>query len=1026
MESQVIEIRADVSKAQREFDKLNDGMTSFERRALQTAQRAASAWDDFTARTVRAMKAAADATRQFFAENAELIRSLGLMAIAAYKHEGSLQKLANGYKIARLAISPYTTGIILAADALAVLTLRQAKLIEVQAQAAAQAKLTAREYQLLQNTATATGQDPGLIMSGIDAVRSNPGAFRAFGVETSYGAFGARSPQAILADAQARLGRISNPFERARQREELGIPADLRLDLQDRAQTANRYGYFTSEEGAQALDRLRRAADGLASTFGDLWRNAKLFGQDLFRGGAEGIATAVDRVAKLGEVGRQQSEARRRAQGRTGDLADKLESWFGGTVAVLTGPDQATMRDEYFSGLARSFRRGGAPTFVPGPTPEKLREDQRISDAQKAELNRREQEAMEAQARALRMLSDLRAKEGGDVAEIRERYRQYREELGKTAVALDALARAETKELQQQKTRVLSGMLKQDEDARSATRQERRSALQSRFGQLAGEAAEEFQFNFLDPQERQRKVDAFNIDLSQKFREQLAQQGLESEARQLTKSREMQIAVLGEVNATTLRQKLQLEQQKLAIEEEFLRKSEELSIRKINADRVRQIAALQNVNPDFASQSYKDALADINRGSDAQVAAVRTAAGEDRDLAKLRAVAQQSQIIRTEFQQTFQAIKSQTATLFATLVSDTRNFGSVLRATLMTALLAPLQDWVSTGAARLLTGNGGGSGSTGGGSGRGFGFSRLLGVAGASSSYGSVFTPGFNGGAGGGEYAGGGAGSGAAGAASGLSGYSSGLLSGLRSLGNIGRPALGPGSSGGSYGGKGYGGVAGGAMLVGGGILGFDGLRRGGLFGLGETTAGGALIGLKFGGLEGAAIGAAIGFGAGLVRFFIKGAEQKAIEKIKEVYGVTINRDLAKVIVQQAKQFGGLDIAVTVPQVRELVELYAMATGQRIGAGSSIRPVNLVQNSSGVFQMAQNINGQAYTFRSPFATYGGVSSQAMPGPTVIQLDRNATTDLLEGKAVQAMQSRPVASQQALTAPLEWTPRSYAG
>jgi hypothetical protein len=65
--------------------------------------------------------------------------------------------------------------------------------------------------------------------------------------------------------------------------------------------------------------------------------------------------------------------------------------------------------------------------------------------------------------------------------------------------------------------------------------------------------------------------------------------------------------------------------------------------------------------------------------------------------------------------------------------------------------------------------------------------------------------------------------------------------------------------------------------------LAIDGLRRGGYTGMAETTAGGAMIGYEFGGPLGAAIGAVVGLEAGIVRMFIKGAAEKAKEKIKSL-----------------------------------------------------------------------------------------------------------------------------------------------
>ena len=281
--------------------------------------------------------------------------------------------------------------------------------------------------------------------------------------------------------------------------------------------------------------------------------------------------------------------------------------------------------------------------------------------------------------------------------------------------------------------------------------------------------------------------------------------------------------------------------------------------------------------------------------------------------------------------------------------------------------------------------------------------------------FGGPFTGGFAGGPGAGGILG------KAGGFGGFGNIGGGLLGGLRSLGNIGYSGSSVGSLG-NYGApSGYGGAAGGAMLLGGGILAADGLRRGGLVGLAETTAGGALIGAKFGGPVGAVIGAAVGFGAGFIRLFIKGAEEKAIQKVKEVYGVNINRELAQSIVQQAKVLGGLDVAVTAPQIREMIELYAMATGQRIGPGNSVRPVALVQSGGVLYQQSQMINQQPYVFQSPLPTLGGGASVIQ-----VQLSSQGTQNFLEGQTVNVVANQRVATSQAVNAPLEWARTVYAG
>jgi hypothetical protein len=201
------------------------------------------------------------------------------------------------------------------------------------------------------------------------------------------------------------------------------------------------------------------------------------------------------------------------------------------------------------------------------------------------------------------------------------------------------------------------------------------------------------------------------------------------------------------------------------------------------------------------------------------------------------------------------------------------------------------------------------------------------------------------------------------------------------------------------------------AAALAGGLLAFEGLRRGGVSGLAMTTAGGALIGFKFGGPIGAAIGAGVGAIAGIVRLFIKSAAQKAREKIRAVYGVDIQaKGVLDQIVQMAKQgFGGnLDLAIRSPQIRDLIELYALSTGQSIGGlPATARPVSLIQQSGALYQPAL---GSASLDRIG----AGVPQNA--GPIVIKLDGPATTALLRGEAVQAIADNPrVVQGAAMTA-----------
>jgi hypothetical protein len=208
------------------------------------------------------------------------------------------------------------------------------------------------------------------------------------------------------------------------------------------------------------------------------------------------------------------------------------------------------------------------------------------------------------------------------------------------------------------------------------------------------------------------------------------------------------------------------------------------------------------------------------------------------------------------------------------------------------------------------------------------------------------------------------------------------------------------------------------AALGAGALLAFDGLRRGGKLGVAETTAGGALIGYKYGGALGAAIGAGVGFAAGIVRLFVKGAAEKAREKIRAAYGVDVtDKGVLKQIVDMAKQsFGGnIDIAIRSQQVRDLIELYAMSTGKPIsGLPATMKPLSLAQSGGSLYQSPGFTNSAANSGLAELPTRdrigGGMASGG--GPVVIQLDGPATTALLRGEAVQAIVENPRAVQSA--------------
>jgi hypothetical protein len=507
----------------------------------------------------------------------------------------------------------------------------------------------------------------------------------------------------------------------------------------------------------------------------------------------------------------------------------------------------------------------------------------------------------------------------------------------------------------------------------------------------------------------------------------------------LDQARDSELRKVDALNARTTAQKLAVEQRKAAIEEEYLVKRATLRTESMNRELEAEIALMEAIargrgvaEADIAARreamtaSYLEKFRQLEQGSIAEIAAVRDDAAH-----------RSAQIMLDANQQAFDRTRSAFESLLDQMFSRTKSWGDVMKSLLMATILTPLKQTASALFAALVTGTqvqmgpGGQATVTGGGRSSGFGgllggFSGLLGVGGGSPIFGAGSITGGPGGTGG--FAGPVGGFGGGGGFGGFGGFAAqgkGILGNLRSLGNLGfgaKDVLGnplgstPGTAGANA--AGVQGVTGGLMLAGGGILAADGLRRGGFLGLAETTAGGALIGAKFGGPIGALIGGAIGAVAGTIRLFIKGAEDKAISKIKSLYGLQIDKSFAKQVVAIAKQnFGGnLDLAIRSPQVRDLLDLYAMSTGQKFsGAPTTPQSVSLTQSGGLIYQNTSYRNGVEVPSLGGTIPSISMPQSATSSTVVLQLDGPTTERVLQGQAVQAIQQNPQVIAQANSA-----------
>lgn len=480
----------------------------------------------------------------------------------------------------------------------------------------------------------------------------------------------------------------------------------------------------------------------------------------------------------------------------------------------------------------------------------------------------------------------------------------------------------------------------------------------------------------------------------------------------LERSKEYQLEQLNLVSDQSLQAKLRLEAAKFAIERDALARIAALEIAALDARHNRELAKIKDANLKAGlsdeeslkvvqqnNERYQIERAQIAKDANAQIA-----------IAASRTANRQAQEVLDYYKSTYDSIKSSASGVFDEIFTKSKNIfqaaGDVLKTAMLTALKEVVTSNVAAAFTKLVTGASV-TFAQGGLPGQDNAFSKLaqaLGIGstpvfnggkvpkieqpnhigdarlggGPATAVNSVFIPGsganpiisqptFGAGVPGGvgtvvgtpPYLGGGAAGasqGAAGQVAGAAGIFGGLKTSvggfLTQLGQIG--ATSKIFQNGIYGAKG------GGLLLGGGILAADGLRRGGLLGLGETTAGGALIGAKFGGPVGALIGAGIGFAAGSIRLLFKGAQTKLIEKVKSQYGIDIDKDTANQIMSIVKSnFGGdLNVALASPQIRDMLELYAMMHGQKFSGGyAKQQATSLVQSGGAVFQSPNFFNG---------------------------------------------------------------------
>lgn len=602
--------------------------------------------------------------------------------------------------------------------------------------------------------------------------------------------------------------------------------------------------------------------------------------------------------------------------------------------------------------------------------------------------------------------------------------------------------------------------------------------LEQMWKAAAARSQKMFERLYLEPM----KQNLYVWEQESQWQDKIDDQGRSAAIAAVDQRKNLQLAQLESVNARTLQDKVALENAKTAIEVQAMKDRTKIELEEIDArterqvDEARKAAMAQGIFDDARLDQIGNKIRELGQHEKASLQKATTA---EIDVAQIKGATSTRKLVTDQYQSIFQSLKQQAGGVFDALVTKSQSVWSAIGNSLKTALLTAIKDVVTSRVAAMLMKlfvpganvqmqqGGIGGGKAGGGLFGGLG--GILGIgavpvfaggapggtppflpsggAGSGSGLGSVLPPIF--GAGGnvlfpGATVGGtppfvpsasgvGAGMGAAPAAGGIFSKAglAGMLPGLKSFFGFGdnnwvdmgggRMATGGWiSQYGSFGDKLQALGKSDAALMGGALLAMDGLRRGGKIGVAETTAGGALIGYKFGGPLGAAIGGIAGAVAGIVRLFVKGAADKAKEKIKALYGVDIaDKGVLQQIVDMAKSgFGGnLDMAIRSPQIRDLIQLYAMTTGQKTtGMPGTVTPLSLVETGGSLFQSSQYNNG------TPLPALGGLpgldrigAGTPSGGGLVIQLDGPATTALLQGQAVQAITDNPRLVQNATMA-----------
>ena len=1022
-----IELQVDESQAVRAYDKANKAAEGHEKAAAKMGKGASQSIDNFTVKATQSFEKLSKAQERQLSN---------LERKAAEMGKTAAQKLAIRERdlLGQFGGSPEAAGRVTAAFA---------KLRAAQTDIEARNVALARSFQAgITNPAEAaasavsglaTSLGPVGIVAGAAAVAIGAGAFQLLSMTREFGRAAEQSLNFadrldLTVDQAERLRIISNmagvelgAFEGAAVKVSEALTdaagegkktfeALQKLGVSTHTLTGNTRGLGpVFLDALEKLSLTRSAAERVAlandvvgkgskqlqpliKSYADLTAEAEKFGLFLDPSLTLKLAEADKRFDVLDQ---RIENARKRLAATAG--TPLLEMMTRNLEDFTNSINQAIAKWEFFRGLV-GFGPGRQPVEAPSGIRALVASQERGTTKAPPDLAAIKA-AEAATKRAAEIDKRTQAESLSGLSKIVFEHRRNVEELGKTATALYHLREAFTDAFDAELLKVELANLKDIEKIVESINEESLKAAERR-GAL-----------FSAGLDFERSTIERHIETNERM--------LAADDLWIQRGRDAALANLEFINTHTVQGKLAAEQQRLAIETDFLQRSTLAEIAAIDRrlgyeiEAERRSAAVRGVS----AQALELRIDAINRDAAERARALEQQFVADRSRVEIQAQVNQVRIVEEANQQLFDRLKNLSDRTFGDMLAG----GGRMWDGFKNAALSAFRDILSSQVARLLfrvlTGQTVGFAQGGGVTGR---LGGLLGTLGLGS------VPAFGGGGG-------------------VAGAGGVFTTPSNVPGLPGGVSLATGAAGGSAGVAGLAGLA--PLLgLGGSLLGLKGAFAAGQSGNRGLKIGAPFIGaaaglLGFGSLSflfpaliaagpiGWIIAGGVGATIGLIGIFKKTAEQKVIDKVQQVYGLRIDKNLAKHILGIAQNMGGLDVAIGSPEIRNLLELYAMSTGQSF-KGQVAAPHPFVAAFSGgrLFeQQGFTALGSALGRQSAFPLLGGGSGggatsvgqkldtliDAVRESHFIQLDPNETTRAWRGEAVQAMRANPrVVSQTA--------------